>query len=315
MPSYMSSHCRWVLLPIALLWLPFAPAMGKEDAPKVRQLGRIAVRALNETSGLVASRQNSDVVWVHNDGASPRIYALTTTGKHVAQLDIAAVCYDIEDIAIGPGPEAGRDYLYLGDTGDNEGRRKAVRVYRVPEPDLSKERGGRLRSAEVDEFLLTYPGDVQDSEALLVDPASGDIYIVTKEENKGQVYMAAAGDLKSGETLVLKRVLNLKVKKVTGGDISPDGTAIILRSNNDGWLWHRKSGETIIETLALNKPRDVPVRTPSQDRNGESVGFTPTAKVTIRSARGGRRCWRGSKLPKRKVPKNRNSASPIGVGS
>ncbi|HNT88181.1 MAG TPA: WD40 repeat domain-containing protein, partial [Candidatus Hydrogenedentes bacterium] len=40
--------------------------------------------ALTEISGLLDSRQNPGVFWVHNDsGDAPRLYALSHTGEHL----------------------------------------------------------------------------------------------------------------------------------------------------------------------------------------------------------------------------------------
>jgi hypothetical protein len=192
----------------------------------------------------------------------------------VATVDVAVVVTDVEDIAMGPGPEEDRDYLYMGDIGDNEAQRKAIRICRVPEPELDLARRAHLRATDFEEFLLKLPGPSEDCEALLVDPESGDIYVVTKEKKRGKVYMATANQLQPGETIPLELVLNLKVKKVSGGDISPDGTKVLLRSESDGWLWHRQAGESIVDALSSRKGLEVQVRTQTQARNGESVGFS-----------------------------------------
>ena len=91
---------------------------------------------LDEVSGLAASRKNPDVLWVHNDsGGSPRVFALNAAGDHLGIYNLnGAQATDYEDIAIGPGPTAGTDYLYVADTGNNSLGRSTVTVYRVPEP-------------------------------------------------------------------------------------------------------------------------------------------------------------------------------------
>lgn len=261
-------------LTVAPMWLTAIASAAEAQQPAIRPLGRVAIRELDEASGLVASRKLEEVLWLHNDGPSPRVYAVNTKGKHVATLDVAVVLTDVEDIAIGPGPDKGRDYLYLGDIGDNEARRKAIRVCRVPEPDLDPQGRAHLRATDFEEFMLKLPGGGADCEALLVDPETGDIYIVTKENKRAKVYMAAGDKLTAGETIPLKLVLNLKVKKVSGGDISPDGTKILLRNESDGWLWHRQPGASIVDTLATQESLEVQVRTSVQARNGESVGFS-----------------------------------------
>ncbi len=266
------------LLLVAIAWATAIAHVGEAQQPAIRAMGRVEARELDETSGLVSSRKNEGVLWMHNDGPSPRIYAVSDKGQHVATLDVAVVVTDVEDIAIGPGPDEKQDYLYMGDIGDNDAQRKTIRVCRVPEPKLDATRRVHLRATELEEFLLKLPGKAADCEALLVDPESGDIYIVTKEKKRGQVYMAPGTKLVSGETIELQLVLNLKVKKVSGGDISPDGTKILLRNEGDGWLWHRQSGESLVDALSQHKPLEVQVRTPSQARNGESVGFSANSE-------------------------------------
>ena len=44
---------------------------------------------------------------------------------------------DIEDIAIGPSSTYNRDYLYLGDIGNNGGTRKKIYVYKFFEPKIA----------------------------------------------------------------------------------------------------------------------------------------------------------------------------------
>ena len=71
------------------------------------RFGRIKNKALTEASGLVASDQNPDVLWSHNDsGAQAVVYAMTAQGKHLGAFQLFGVeAVDWEDIAIGPGPD------------------------------------------------------------------------------------------------------------------------------------------------------------------------------------------------------------------
>ena len=79
-------------------------------------MGVVQYDPLREASGLVASRSHPGVLWAHNDsGDDPRLYALTTSGRHLGVFTLdGAEARDWEDLAIGPGPEPGVDYLYAG---------------------------------------------------------------------------------------------------------------------------------------------------------------------------------------------------------
>jgi hypothetical protein len=246
--------------------------------PQRLSYGRVEYRDLSEASGLAVSHENTGVLWMHNDGASPRVYAISKAGKSLGAFDLAVVVTDVEDIAIGPGPAEGKDYVYVGDIGDNESRRRSIRICRFAEPAIDQKRRVFERITEVEQFHLTYPDGPRDAEALMVDPENGDLYVVSKEKKRGQVYRIPGKKLVPGETLELELVLKLKAKKVSGGDISRDGLAVILRTESDGWLWHRQKGTTVVDTLATTTPQEVQVRARTQDRNGESIGFDPEGK-------------------------------------
>src|SRR4051812_18119291 len=80
------------------------------------QTGTIQNAAITEASGIVASRLNPGVLWTHNDsGHGPQIYPMTAGGADLGTYTISgASSTDWEDIAIGPGPVADAQYLYIG---------------------------------------------------------------------------------------------------------------------------------------------------------------------------------------------------------
>jgi hypothetical protein len=94
---------------------------------------------INEASGIIASKLNPNILWTHNDsGGSAEVFAMTTAGANRGTYSVSgASANDWEDIAIGPGPVAGVQYLYSGDIGDNDGDASDVSVYRVAEPTVS----------------------------------------------------------------------------------------------------------------------------------------------------------------------------------
>ena len=99
----------------------------------------IKEKSISESSGLVASRSTPGVYWTHNDsGDGPFIYAFDTHGDSRGIFRVTgAQARDWEDIAAGPGPQANKSYLYIGDIGDNNKTRDEVIVYRVAEPTLN----------------------------------------------------------------------------------------------------------------------------------------------------------------------------------
>jgi len=262
-------------------------AIGQTEGP--RAIGRIRTPALREVSGLAASRQNGGVLWMHNDGESREVFAVTTSGNLVARVRIPVMIDDMEDIAIGPGADMSRDdradFLYLGDIGDNDESRPEVRVVRFAEPDLSGDVVRDFVAQGVETFRLKYPDGPRDAEALMIDPVSGDLFVVAKEARRSPVYRAAADKLKQNGVATLELVARLKLGLVSGGDISRDGGLIILRSEDRGWLWSRQSSESAMEAL-MRAPRRVLTRGLRQGENGESVGFSPDGAIYYTASEG-----------------------------
>ena len=221
-----------------------------------------------EASGLVASRENPGVLWAHNDsGDSARIFAMTKTGEHLAEFYLAGVsAYDWEDMALGPGPEANVDYLYLGDIGDNAGSRETVIIHRVEEPFLPTD----IQELPSEPLVLEYPDGPHDAEALLSDPSTGDLYIVAKVwKGEAGVYRYPAPH-NPGEPYVLEALAPIPFELATAGDISPSGDYLIIRSYVHARAWPRAPGETIAEAFAID-PCEIPLTAEPQ---GETIAFT-----------------------------------------
>lgn len=207
--------------------------------PPVR-LATIANPAINESSGLVASRTSAGAYWTHNDsGDGPFIYALDTRGESLGVFKVSgANARDWEDIAAGPGPQRNRSYLYIGDIGDNDHARADVVVYRIPEPQLkpsdensTKKRPQTTEPAEA--IRLVYPDGKHDAEALMVHPASGNLYIVTKVAFANPAVYEAPTPLTAGQPITMKKIGEVHVPSIfggaiTGGSISPDGRRVAL---------------------------------------------------------------------------------------
>lgn len=265
------------------LVLPPVQASGGDECPgfsAAKPLGNVEASSLTEASGLVASRMNPGVLWTHNDsGNAPWLYALAENGSTRAIYAPTPISnIDWEDIALGPGPAPGQDSLYVGDIGDNKRRRKSITVYRIPEPRVISSGGinpSPLPGAVALRF--EYPDGSHDAETLLVDPKSGDLYILTKNMKHGVsgLYRAAFPHNES-EVSRLERVATIALpggrseRSATGGDIAFGGEAVLVRSYTRGYFWTRPAGSTIASTLE-NPPCTVPIALEPQ---GESVAFS-----------------------------------------
>jgi hypothetical protein len=210
---------------------------GKDQYGPPRVLGRIQSSSVNESSGLMASRSEPGVYWTHNDsGDGPFIYAIGSHGESVGVCRVAAAeAVDWEDISIGPGPEIGKTYLYIGDIGDNSSSRREIVVYRVlePKPDPRSSKTKPQLTAPAEAIRLRYPDGKHDAEALLVHPATGNIYIITKVAFKRPHVYKAKAPLTSETPITMECVGELNVPGmfggvITGGSVSPDGRRVAL---------------------------------------------------------------------------------------
>lgn len=240
------------------------------------ELGSLEAKKLKEVSGAVAGRRNPGVLWVHNDGAKARLFALSTNGQVLATFKLQAEVTDAEDIAVGAGALPDVPYLYLGDIGDNQAERRFVRVYRFPEPTLPRGEAAEEPRAITDFelFGLTYPDRPHDAEALWVDPVSGDLYLATKQKKRSRIYRVAAGDLRAGATIRLTFVAETPFAEVSGADICANGAWLILRREDAALLWQR-AGDEDWAAVFTRPPCAVPVVGPPREPNGESIAFAP----------------------------------------
>ena len=252
-------------------------------------------KSIAESSGLVASRTTPGAYWTNNDsGDGPFIYAFDTRGDSFGTFRVTgAQARDWEDIAAGPGPQANKSYLYIGDIGDNDGVRSEVVVYRVAEPVVSastrkftKNRPGSTEPA--DAIRLKYPDGKHDAEALLVHPRTGNIYIVTKVllANPG-VYEAVA-PFTSGQTITMRKVGEPRVPSlfggaITGGSISPDGRRVALCDYFAGYELVLPAGNSNFDDIWKQKMTSFDL---GKRKQGESITYRLDGKAFLATSEG-----------------------------
>ncbi len=247
-----------------------------DEAPEFADgmiLGTVTAPQITETSGIVASRDNQNVLWVHNDsGDTARVFAINTLGAYLGAFSLSgASAVDYEDIAMGPGPEAGVDYLYVGDIGDNKGERSDVKIYRVGEPVVSSTGGDQSATlVGVDTLTLQYPDGARDAETLLSDPLTGDLYIITKRDFGNRVYRApapGAGD----QAITLEYMGKMSWMGAVAGDISVTGLEVLVKSYVGITLYERPVGMNLWDALiGTVNATSVPY---TSELQGEAVGF------------------------------------------
>ena len=165
---------------------------------------------VTEASGMARDTTNK-IYWVVNDsGALGVVYGVDAKGKVKGTLRYNAFPLDAEAVAWSS------DRLYVGDIGDNDEKRKSVRVYYFDDPEPNDE----ARTYKAWDFR--YPDGAHDAETLLVSP-SGRLYIATKEV-EGGLYRAPKKPSTDGVNK-LERVGDVP-STITDGVILPGGDEI-----------------------------------------------------------------------------------------
>lgn len=239
---------------------PYQPAV---------QAGTVTSSQIDEASGLAASQRNASVLWTHNDsGDTARVFAISTTGALLGTYNLTgAAAFDWEDIAVGPGPVAGTSYLFAGDIGDNSALRSSIQVYRVPEPLVSGP-PTTTNLGGVETITLTYPDGAHNAESLIVDPISGDFYIMTKTFDNERIYRAAKPAAGSS-SVAMQYIATVGVVRATGGSVAPDASAMLFRTLTTAYQFNRSPSQTWPEAFAQT-PTSFALHSEEQ---GEALAF------------------------------------------
>ena len=243
-------------------------ATGQSDdfLPGVK-LAELNHKELKEISGIAASVNNPKLLWAHNDsGNGADIFLLDD------HLDIKLTCTlagvenrDWEDIAVGPGPDASKSYVYIADIGDNEARHQYKYIYRFEEPVLNKTQGEKITITSFDRITFQLSDAKKDTETLLLDPKTKNLYVVSKREEPVCLYELKYPYPKN-DTLVADKLMSLPFTQIVGGDFSANGKEILMKNYNKVYYWN-SSSKSITDVLK-ESPLEIPYETEPQ---GESI--------------------------------------------
>ncbi len=238
--------------------------------------GIIEFDAIREASGIVASRINPGVLWVHNDSGNRRaIYAINSQGKHLGVYNISGCnVKDWEDIAIGASERSGESYIYIGAIGDNHLRRKFRSICRITEPKVDAQQKPVTMRIAVDARLdFRYPnGRRADAEALMLDPQKQVFYLISKRTMPATVYELPLPK-QPHSIATAKPVATLPFRFVVAADMSADGREILVKTYTNVYYWKRLVNEKLSDTLK-RPPTVLPYRLETQ---GEAIGWSTNA--------------------------------------
>jgi hypothetical protein len=163
----------------------------------------------------------------------------------------------------------GRDWLLVADTGDNGGLRRTLQLHVFEEP--AKIADGVLRPAWT--IVFRWPDGPRDCEAVAVDPARGEVLLVSKKRRPPELFSlplrpGAGGTLVArplgkvagvpegdrDEVAANPELARIR-SQVTSADIAPDGHALALMTYRDVLLYPRRGRESW--AAALSRPPEI----------------------------------------------------------
>jgi hypothetical protein len=241
-------------------------------------LGKVSSPAITEASGIAASKTLPGHFWTHNDsGNQPEVFLLDNKGELVSTIHLEGVKNrDWEDIAEGAGPIPNKQYVYVGDIGNNARLDIHTRIYRFPVPTPVPAANVNIKP---DVLNIVFPDDPRDAETLMIDPISSCLYVVSKREKAVGIYKAAVLNFKDGDKVTLEKVGTVPYTWITAGDISRDGHHIVIKDKNHIYAWDRKQGETV--EAAMSRPAKVLPYIPEKQGEGVSIMPDNSGYVTV----------------------------------
>ena len=204
-----------------------------DSVPSTRALNPI----LNEISGIADSRENPGYLWGQEDSGNPsQLYLINHDGTVLKKIYLAGITNrDWEDMALFNGQ------IFIAETGDNAQAYGNYKFYKFREPSASVD---TVKNIETINF--SYPDGSHDAEAFLIEPATNDIYILTKRDNPSKIYRLTYPFNATTSNLVTL-VGTLPYTGVVSAAIS--GDEIIVKTYTDLFYYKLAQNESLQQAL------------------------------------------------------------------
>ncbi len=232
-----------------------------------KRLAEVTDKKLSEMSGLASSKVNKGLLWTINDsGNRAEIFLIDEklNIKMTCRLGKVINC-DWEDITVGPGPEEGKSYVYVGEIGDNMAIFNFKHIYRFEEPVFN----GSAEMTITKFDTITFKLDVnKDTESLMINPKTKDLFVISKREEPVYVYKLKYPQ-STTDTTTAQKIASLPFTMAVAADFSADGKEILVKNYKNVFYW--KVDVTDIAKV-LQRPGQIVEY--EQEPQGESITFS-----------------------------------------
>ncbi|MCC7205210.1 MAG: hypothetical protein IT441_09030 [Phycisphaeraceae bacterium] len=280
------------LLPVLAIFTAACSA-APPTRPQPRQLPDLQDASIDESSGLAASAANPGLLWTHNDsGNAPCLYLIGLDGRNRGtyrpQITRQTRFYpalergepaqvknvDWEDIA--GFSRDGRNYLLIGDIGDNDAGRASVMLYLVEEPVLRPAPAPppppNAPLGVIARYEVVYQDGPHNAESLAYDPGENVVYILSKtrfhprpkDDQLPRLYRVELPDfptppqaaatrpstMPAAGPVVARYVAEVRYGVATAMDFSRDGVHAVVRNYLGVFEFTREPGQAWAQVLA-----------------------------------------------------------------
>jgi len=241
-------------------------------------------KLLEEVSGIQYDA-NEDAFWMLNDsGNSPSVFLVTEQGKILRELKIDAHNNDWEDITMDA-----EGNLYIGDFGNNENKRKDLRILKIKKKDLKSK-----KKIKVEKIYFSFPEQKKfppkkkyyDVEGFF--EWKGSFYVFTKSRVKNKIGRTFLYRVPNIQDYVPKEKYGIfeaerisdfttcpeKYCWITGADISKDGKKVVLINHKSAWVFTNFKGDDFFSGDAIELPF-------GHESHKESVTFKKDSAIYV----------------------------------
>lgn len=221
-------------------------AQSKSDKPiaypsnvRLEKVGTLP-KFLKEASGLEITTPGH--LWSHNDDRLPVLYCLDTIGNVIKTIHLNHPNNGWEDLTLDK-----KGNLYIGAFGNNENKRKDLRIYKVVQPELIDQ---QVYTAEIidfhyeDQHAFPPPESDLNFDADAFVSLGDSLFLFTKNRTEpytGYTRVYRLPNLPGNHKALLYDSIYLgkgpmMASWVTSADLSPDEKSLVLLSHDCIWL-------------------------------------------------------------------------------
>ena len=219
------------------------------------KVSHLSSSRITESSGIAASYTYPDVGYTLNDNseARPTVYSFRiSTGELLGKTELPySKRGNTESIYADP-----KGRLWVGDLGDNEGKRTDAAIIRFTEPGP-----GNRPPAGLTRFPVRYSDGKPNVEAMLVNPMNDQVFLIAKQESSRTRLYRLPTTLVAGRTNLAKPTRVSMPARVSDGVLSRDGRLAVVRTDDNIQFfrtsaWNRVA---VFDVPALTNPESVTI--------------------------------------------------------